>query len=260
MLRLLSIGVLFVVVLAVIAVPVMAQDTIFDDIDDFLREYRGELGPIGDFLDWVESPEARVPVFGVGVALLLAGHAIFVFILFLQGFVIGAVIGAGADNDTILSALVSGVIGGVIAIAVYMLAIFFSGFVLGFLLGSGLFAGSQSADGALLIAFIMGIIGGFVALWLQKLIEILFTSAIGTLLIAIATGTGDSGGLLLLLFVIGVAAQYGWLMRHNPEALKPGFRNERPFWEKWRDARQPETQVIPTQNPDVLPDTHHTGY
>ena len=125
---------------------------------------------------------------GIGFVICFAGYKMFKFVLGFVGFVVGAsfvgVVGGifAGEVGLIVGVLIGGIIGAVIAISQYLIGIF----LLGFLAGSSIMAmlgigvtGKLDDPGVGIISLIIGIIGGIVALKIQKLAIVLMTSILG---------------------------------------------------------------------------------
>ena len=124
---------------------------------------------------------------GLGVVYCFFGYRIFKVILAILGFVVGASIAAriasgifgGERVLTILAGLAGGVIGAALVVAFYFIGIFLLGTWLGSLLGILLTVGGES-NVAIVIILVLAVIGGIVAIILQRLMIIVSTSLSGS--------------------------------------------------------------------------------
>jgi len=187
----------------------------------------------------------------IGLGILLgalqcfSGYRIFKAILGFMGFLLGGAV-AGAIGFAIseepLVALIAGIIGGVIGaallVALYFVGVFCVGAFLGVVLATVVSAAGQSEPQPVVLA-IAGLVGGVIALALQKVMIVLATAFGGAWNVAFgiayfATDAIDpknieqffrSGGTLLymvllgwlLLGIVGVVVQY----RTLPEEKAP---------------------------------------
>jgi len=123
---------------------------------------------------------------GLGVVYCFFGYRIFRIILGILGFIGGASVAAAVAFDIfgreqvvlIVAGLVGGIIGAVLMVVLYFIGIFLLGAWLGSLLGVLLTSGGESTV-ATVIILVLAVIGGIVALMLQKLMIILSTALSG---------------------------------------------------------------------------------
>lgn len=124
---------------------------------------------------------------GLGVVYCFFGYRIFKVILGILGFVSGAYMAAaiafsllGREQAVlvILAGLAGGVIGAVLVVTFYFIGIFLLGAWLGGLLGILLTGGGESTV-ATVIILVLALIGGIVALMLQKLMIVISTALSG---------------------------------------------------------------------------------
>jgi hypothetical protein len=185
----------------------------------------------------------------VGAVQCFFGYRIFKVILALVGFVLGAGLAGFAgfalsQNQAValLAGLVGGLIGAALLVALYFVGVFLIGAWLGVLLGAVLCIAAQS-EPVPVILLILGIIGGVIAVVLQKVIIILATSfggswSIVTGIAYFTTGAIDptdpkrlfrTGGSLLYIMLLcwialgiaGVIVQYKFLPKPSKEQKKP---------------------------------------
>jgi hypothetical protein len=124
---------------------------------------------------------------GLGVVYCFFGYRIFKVILGILGFILGASIAARIVLDmfggervlTILAGLVGGIMGAVLMVVLYFIGIFLLGAWLGSLLGILLIGGGGSTIETILI-LVLAVIGGIVAVMLQKLMIIISTALSGS--------------------------------------------------------------------------------
>lgn len=133
----------------------------------------------------------------IGVANCFAGYRLFRILLSLWGFIAGAVVGASivAQADTVvilLVALFAGLIGVGLVNLLYVVGVFLMGALLGLSLVGGIFtvAGGEPTV-YVLLGLIAAVIGGLLAVWLQRPLIILATAVTGAFSVVI--------GVLLLL-------------------------------------------------------------
>lgn len=167
----------------------------------------------------------RVGLTLAGLASLLAGWAIYRFVLAIPGFIIGALIGAALAHNQpelviLLSALFFGIIGAAIALALIDLAIFLTGaFIGGVLTASLLFAATESEPNWLLV-IVGALIGGVLLLALRKFLVIVATALLGSLLISTGLEWGEPW-FIVLMTLIGIAVQYGGLRLYGEREEEP---------------------------------------
>lgn len=129
---------------------------------------------------------AALLTFGFGFVNCFFGYRIFSVLLTIWGFVIGALVGAVlfADSEPLVILIVgaiAGVIGALIVRLLYYVGIFVMGAVFGLLIGSSLMLllSIDDSGGIGILVLLAAIIGGLIALALQKLMIILATSFSG---------------------------------------------------------------------------------
>ncbi len=130
-----------------------------------------------------------------GLLICFFGYKIFRLVLAILGFVIGASFIAGVgftltDGNEILIILIAGIAGGLVA-AVILLFLYSAGvFLLGALFGISVFSGILmliNIDTSPLLYIMPAILGGIIALLLQKFMIILITSFAGAWIAVIGT-------------------------------------------------------------------------
>ncbi len=130
-----------------------------------------------------------------GLLICFFGYKIFRLVLAILGFIIGASFLAGVgftltDGNGILIILIAGIAGGLVA-AVILLFLYSAGvFLLGALFGIAIFSGSLAITNIntdFLIYIIPAMLGGIIALLLQKFMIILITSFAGAWIAVIGT-------------------------------------------------------------------------
>lgn len=114
------------------------------------------------------------------------GYRIFKVTIMLWGVLLGAILGHFAAQALALGtafkvgALVAGaLLGGGLAFLLYLAAVFLTGFLFGATLGLLLLA-SVNHMVAILSSFLLGIVGGFLAVKLQRVVLILATAVLGS--------------------------------------------------------------------------------
>lgn len=130
-----------------------------------------------------------------GLLICFFGYRIFRLVLAVAGFVIGASFVAGVgftltEGNEILIILIAGIAGGIIAAVIllflYTTGIFLLGAIFGVVMFSGIFVIIDKNIGPLLY-IVPAILGGMVALFLQKFMIILITSFAGAWIAVIGT-------------------------------------------------------------------------
>ncbi len=130
-----------------------------------------------------------------GLLICFFGYKIFRIVLAILGFIIGASFIAGVgftltDGNEILVILIAGIAGGLVA-AVILLFLYSAGvFLLGALFGISVFSGILmliNIDTSPLLYIMPAILGGIIALLLQKFMIILITSFAGAWIAVIGT-------------------------------------------------------------------------
>jgi hypothetical protein len=156
---------------------------------------------------------------GLGVVYCFFGYHIFKIVLGILGFISGASVAVKIALEVfgrepaiaVLAGLLGGVIGAVLVVIFYFIGIFLLGAWLGSLLGILLTGGGESLIGTIIIV-VLAVIGGVVAVMLQKLMIILSTALSGSW--GIVSG--------ILHFVGGGFGPIGLFQYHpNPRVLRP---------------------------------------
>jgi hypothetical protein len=124
----------------------------------------------------------------IGMAILLGivqcflGYRIFSIIIGLTGFLLGVILGSAigfAVFQEEVAALISGIVGGFIGAALmmtmYYFGVFAIGALLGIVLGTSIFAVSNS-NAEPVVLFILALIGGVIAIIIQRFMIVLSTS------------------------------------------------------------------------------------
>lgn len=190
----------------------------------------------------------------VGAIYCFLGYRIFKFILGLTGFIlIGAAAGgigyalSHQEAIALLTGLAGGLIGAALMVALYYVGVFIVGAILGGVLGVVL-SGAAGSSPEPAVLLILAIIGGVVALIIQKFMIILSTSfgGAGSIVLGIAfftTGAVDpaninrlfrSGGILLYaillcwlaLGIAGVIVQYKTVPTKEKKTKPPAEAEE----------------------------------
>lgn len=168
----------------------------------------------------------------IGLALLLAGFALYEVLVQIIGFVIGgalgAVVGAMLAPDAtwlgiLLGLITGGSIGAGLSLFFTYLGLFIAGAFGGVMIFSGIWiALFNSEPGVLLI--IMGIIvGGVLMIQLFRLWITALTAVLGAILFGISIGADP--GWWLLFFAAGMAVQYGLANAVGKgDIVKPGYK------------------------------------
>ena len=163
---------------------------------------------------------AKVTFCIIGAIALVYGYAIYQFIVMLPGMIIGGLLGfgLGAMEWEVVGGIIVGFIGlclgGAIAWFLHQVAIFLIGAFAGGLCATGISAGIFDVNPHGMVLLIAGILGGCLLLFLAKALVIVKTSALGALLIMIGSGNPTSPLMFIVLFIIGMAVQFGvsrWL-------------------------------------------------
>lgn len=124
-----------------------------------------------------------------GVLLLFYGYRFFKFLIALLGFFIGFAIGFAIGSITgepFIPAILGGILCALIFYALYKIGIFVLGMIIGFLIGALIMAASNDFEPAILIGF--AIMGGVIALIVEKFLIILFSSYQGSTIIVSGLG------------------------------------------------------------------------
>lgn len=152
---------------------------------------------------WVKDPQLVNITIGVlaamGLVQCLFGYRLFRWMLGLTGFAAGGLAGGAAGMATYgtLGAVIGGIVGGAMGaalmVAFYFIGVFAMGVVVGGLIGIVL-AGGNAGTGVIAAAA-LGLIGGVVAVMVQKLVIVLSTSLVGAYLVILAALHFAFGGL-----------------------------------------------------------------
>ncbi len=127
------------------------------------------------------------------------GYRLFIVTVAIVGLLLGGSLGysAGAWTGNLLIGLIAatvlGLIGGWASVMAYYAFIFVAG-AFAFALASAFVAGLYSANVSVLIPLICGLIGGFLAFWLQRAIIIIATASQGGLAAVLAAAAIITGG------------------------------------------------------------------
>ena len=210
--------------------------------------------PGGDFTG-IASIGGAIVAIVIGLLNCFFGYRLFKIILGIWGFIAGAILGAGIATTlsgelwvAILAGLVGGILGAVLFVLLYFVGIFLLGAGLGFLLGVAI-ASTFNLGGPTqwIIAGVLAIVGGIVAVIVQKFMIILSTAFGGAAMTVGGIYTLAGGQLirsiedlpatmarrsviaanwLLLLFwlllgIVGVVVQYAVTAREKPEPIAP---------------------------------------
>jgi hypothetical protein len=171
-------------------------------------------------------------VLGIGLLFLLAGFAIYEFMLKVLGFFTGAALGVAAgylagDGETIptlIGLVLGGLVGAGLALFLAYLGIFLAGGWGGAMLASSLWAWLFNDYPPDLVWIAGGIIGGIILVALYKLWIVAMTSALGAFLVVVSLDLGIFWWVLLL--VLGIVVQ-------NSAAKRSGKAHKvRPAWQK----------------------------
>lgn len=191
----------------------------------------------------------------LGLFYCFLGYKIFKIVLGILGFAIGAALGGalaygssgGEGGSTLIAALLAGAVGAALFVVLYFVGTFLLGAGTGALLGVLFFQASGSGSPPVELIMILAIIGGILAVILQKFVIIVSTSFVGSWTIitgvfyfveplpyrAIAIGNfngvfrvparlGLTIVLWILLGIAGVVVQYRRVeMSKEKEAPKP---------------------------------------
>ena len=141
------------------------------------------MDPHDDFYPWL-----TVAVSAWGVLNCFFGYRVFKVTLALQGGLAGAgaaklattAMGLGPLGITV-ALIVGGIVGAGLAFLLYLAAVFVAGFFFGATLGMLLLANYQHMV-ALLAGCVLGIVGGFLAVKVQRVLIILSTALVGAFL------------------------------------------------------------------------------
>lgn len=135
----------------------------------------------------------------IGLVNCYFGYRLFIVTVGIVGFLIGASLGfllgnwVGNLGVMLIAAAILGFIGGWLSISAYYAFIFVFGAV-GFALLAAFISGLYSNSISIVMAIVAGLIGGFLAYWLQRVIIIFATAAQGALSIVLAIASLISSG------------------------------------------------------------------
>jgi hypothetical protein len=196
----------------------------------------------------------------LGIANCFFGYRIFRVLLGIIGFIGGAAAGlaiiqalvvAGNISSSgsllyyILAALIGGAIGAVLLIFVYFIGVFLLGALMGLLLGSYIAQAVGGGDNVILIAaIVLALVGGILALILQRAVIIIATAISGaysivwgiallvspgvvTRMLSGQTAIMQSAPVLLLvgwviLAIAGMVVQFAWTGKKKPKPIAAG--------------------------------------
>lgn len=140
-----------------------------------------------------------VAAFFMGLLNCFFGYRLFIVIVALLGLTLGAslgyLIGSWVEGGivTVVLAIILGLIGAWASVSGYYAFIFVVG-AFGFALLAAFVSGIYTENVSVLLLILVGLVGGFVALWLQRIIIILATAAQGALVSVLAVAALVSGG------------------------------------------------------------------
>ena len=140
-----------------------------------------------------------VGAFLLGLLNCFFGYRLFMVTVAIVGFMVGASLGylmgswLGGATLTVVTALVLGLIGAWTGVIAYYAFIFVVG-AFGFAFLAAFVWGLYSEGGSVLFPVVAGVIGGFVALRIQRVIIIIATAAQGALVSVFAAVAVISGG------------------------------------------------------------------
>lgn len=203
----------------------------------------------------------RIVIVIVGLALLLAGFAIYEFLIQLVGFLTGGVLGAVvggllADGEIwggIVGFIIGGILGAALALILFYIGIFLGGAFGGAAIFGGLWAFLLNDSPPAFWLIIGGILGGIAMIALHRFWITALTAALG----AILFGLGISAPPIwwILFFFIGMGVQYGLAaMLGKSDQVKPGYTKP----SRRTDAIKPPVQQPPyNQQPGQIPPPYH---
>lgn len=174
------------------------------------------------------SETARIILIVGGVILLVAGWAVYDFIILIAGFLIGGLIALSFFNEpnTVIALavfIVGGLIGAALAAVLWFLAVFLIGGYIGIVLTRSLVLAlgfGLPSDIVLLIALI---IGGVILLLISFELLLVFSAIVGAQMIALGFGLGAQW--VLLLAILGIVLQIvitrsrGVSIRRRPRSI-----------------------------------------
>jgi len=184
------------------------------------------------FLDRILQPPtsdtARIILIIGGIILLVAGWAVYDFIILLAGFLIGGLVALSLVNEpnTVLALavfVVGGLIGAALGALLWFVAVFLIGGYIGIVLTRSLAIAlgmTPVSDLALLIGLI---VGGVILLALSFQLLIVFSAIVGAQMVALGFGLG--GEWVILLAILGIILQIvltrsrGLSLRRRPRSI-----------------------------------------
>jgi hypothetical protein len=140
-----------------------------------------------------------VAAFFLGILNCYFGYRLFIVTVALIGLILGGSLGyligtwLGSGTVALVLALILGFIGAWASVSGYYAFIFVVG-AFGFALLTAFLLGLYSETASVLFPIIAGLLGGFLALWLQRVIIIIATAAQGALASVFAAVAMVSGG------------------------------------------------------------------
>ena len=140
-----------------------------------------------------------IGAFSLGLLNCFFGYRLFIVTVAIVGFLLGASLGyalgafVGSSIAGLIAAAVLGLIGAWASVSAYYAFIFVAG-AFGFALFAAFVAGLFGSDVHVAVPIVAGLIGGFLALWLQRVVIILATAAQGALASVLAAASLVSGG------------------------------------------------------------------
>lgn len=156
----------------------------------------------------------RVLLAGLGVALAYRGWLIHERLVMLQGFIAGAIVGAGVGISAqvwgvllIVMILIGGVVGAGVALAIERLLVICGGFIVGALIGAGI-SGLVFGEFDTPLLVITGIPGAIFTWQLYRYGIILYTSAFGALFVSLGLTTNPLSPLFALVLLSGLFVQW----------------------------------------------------
>ena len=166
-----------------------------------------------------------------GVLFLVAGFALYEFLIQITGFILGGIVGSyiaasGLHSEglgVIVGFIVGGVLGAGLAMLLSVLGIFAAGFFVGATFISGAWSGLLHQAPPQAVPIIAGIIGGVILLALYRLWIVLLTAIIGAALFGLSIGAGV--GWWILFCLLGIGIQYGvGSATGNRDKVMPGYQ------------------------------------
>jgi len=195
------------------ALPNAAAATITNAATDAAQTISGTAqGLWAQLAQTPQSDLARILLILGGVVLLIAGWAVYEWIILIAGFLIGATTALTLfPQANTLVALVVFLIGGVIGIALgallYYVAVFLIGAYLGIVIAQGVAAALSVPPLSTIGVLVAAVIGGILLVLLAQELLVILSALVGAQMIALALGLGI--GWMLLLTLIGIIVQFG---------------------------------------------------